>query len=140
MRIEPEQVSEIVVKLREWGVQVSAKMHQDLRDEFDTRSDIDENKFGKFSRKSEASRLAALRATPRTGTQRRAIYDFMRWQARVHNRGVTREELSDVLKISQNSVRPRVKELLEGGWIQVIGNVKNVRGETVEILFPKENS
>ena len=129
MRIEPEQVQALVEKLREWGVQVSAEMHQDLRDEFDVRSNIDENKIGKYTRKSLTSRQMALVATPKTGTQRRRVYDFIYYGGRT-----TREEIAQTLRMPENSVRPRIAELMEGGWVKVVGYRKNSGNQTVEIL------
>jgi hypothetical protein len=129
VRIEPEHVGEIVVKLREWGVPISAEIHQDLVAEFDVRSDLDENRVGKFSKKSLASKKSALAILPSTGTQRRNVYDFIK----VHP-GTFREHIANCLEISENSVRPRVAELLEGGWI-VVGGRQTHRGQMVEKLY-----
>lgn len=129
MRIEPDQVLAVVVKLRQWGHDIPDADMADLVAEFDTRADLDENKVGKFSRRSLASRQAALRILPRTGTQRRRVYDYIRTMHGTH-----REQIAKSLGMSENSVRPRVQELIEGGWVRTAGYQTNARGQTVEIL------
>jgi hypothetical protein len=130
MRIEPDQVRAVVAQLVAWGVYVRPEIIPDLVAEFDVRSDLDENKPGKFSRKSEESRRAALKATPRTGTQRRKIYDYIKFAGEAD-----RDQIAMWLKMSPNSVRPRVVELIEGGWVRSTGKTKkNLNGQDVEIL------
>jgi len=133
MRIEPEQVRALVKKLREWGYEIHNLAEEDLVDEFDIRSDIDENKVGKFTKKSLVSRRAALANMPKSGTQRRMIYDYIYYC----ESGTTREEIARVLGMADNSVRPRVAELMEGGWVVVDGHRKNSGNQTVEILVAK---
>lgn len=72
--------------------------------------------LGKFARKSETSRQAALVNYPRSGSQREQILLAM---ARRIELGRTREELATELRLPDNSVRPRVRELIDGGWIRV---------------------
>lgn len=79
-------------------------------------SDLAAQKLGPFARESETSRLAALAAYPRQGSQRRRIIEAFR-TGRGMIRGFTREELAASLGMPDNSVRPRVRELIEGGWI-----------------------
>jgi hypothetical protein len=67
-------------------------------------------------RHGETARKAALEVRPCTGTQRDRILrtiDLSGWH------GITRDELADRLSMSPNTVRPRVKELLDGGHIKV---------------------
>jgi hypothetical protein len=129
MRIEPKHVRAITAMMRKWGYTVHAHVEEDLVAEFDVRSDIDENKVGKFSRKSQESRKSALRARPRSGTQRRRIYEYIRDQQHVD-----RETIALHLGMSENSVRPRVLELIEGGWVKPSGTILNRRGQEVETL------
>ena len=90
MSARTDLINEIIAKLDEWGVELPTEIQQDLRDEFDVMDDgIDQNRVGKFSRKSKESRAAALKIFPKTGTQRRRVYDYI-----VQSRGGrTREEI-----------------------------------------------
>lgn len=79
-------------------------------------SDPDERQLGPFVRDSETSRQAALANYPRAGSQRRLILDaFATGKGRAH--GFTREELARWTGLPDNSIRPRVGELIAGGWI-----------------------
>lgn len=97
--------------------------------------DIDEHdsqNLGPFSAESETSRLAALANYPHSGSQRHRILVEI---VRSGLTGRTREELSEKLGLSGNSVRPRVKELLEGDWLEVgIGVRKTPMGNDSEVL------
>jgi hypothetical protein len=62
----------------------------------------------------ESSRLAALRAAPQAGTARLRVLEAV---VSAGARGITDDELSAVLTLSPNSVRPRRLELVEGGWV-----------------------
>jgi len=134
MRIEPEQVRALVKKLREWGYEIHNLAEEDLVDEFDVRSDIDVDKIGKFTKKSEVSRKAALANMPKSGTQRRRVYEYIYYR----KNGVSREEIARVLGIPENSVRPRVAELMEGGWVKVLTHTKNRNDQIVELLIANE--
>lgn len=85
-------------------------------------SDPDEKQLGPFARESETSRKAALANYPRQGSQRWRILILLR---RVEDetppgrpRGLTREEVGLRLGLTGDSVRPRVRELIEGEWIE----------------------
>lgn len=79
-------------------------------------SDPDAKALGPFARESETSRQAALSVYPRQGSQRRLILEaFATGKGRMH--GFTREELAGWVRLPDNSIRPRVRELIEGGWI-----------------------
>lgn len=79
-------------------------------------ADPGERQLGPFVRDSETSRQAALANYPRQGSQRRRILDaFATGKGRTH--GFTREELARWTGLPDNSIRPRVGELIAGGWI-----------------------
>lgn len=81
----------------------------------DTSGVLDANALGAFQRESETSRQAALDNYPRSGKQRHRVLLAI---ARAGEYGRTREELAAELHLPDNSVRPRVRELIEGGWVR----------------------
>jgi hypothetical protein len=85
-------------------------------------SDPEERKLGPFARDSETSRKAALAAYPRQGTQRWKILAALRYRESFVPPsgllGYTRDELAEATGMSPNAVRPRVVELVAGGWIE----------------------
>lgn len=81
---------------------------------------VDEKKLGPFARDSETSRKAALDAYPRQGSQRERI--LRAFAAQIPNEfgiriGYTRDDLETILHLSGNTIRPRVQELIEGGFL-----------------------
>jgi hypothetical protein len=72
--------------------------------------------LGKFARKSETSRQGALANYPRSGSQRERV---LREVILSGDRGMTREELESATTLGGNTVRPRVRELIDGGWVRV---------------------
>lgn len=62
----------------------------------------------------QTARIAALRAMPRSGTQRRRVLALIRRKGAY---GATDEEMQDILAMHHNSQTPRRKELEEGDWI-----------------------
>lgn len=78
---------------------------------------------GKFQRAGAAStqRQAALLVTPRTGTQRGRVLD---WIARAGANGATDEEIAEGLGMLANTERPRRVELEEQGWIVNSGRTR----------------
>jgi DNA-binding MarR family transcriptional regulator len=79
------------------------------------------------------ARKAAKRVTPRTGSQRWRVLE------QIVNRleyGQTRDQLARALQLNPNTVRPRVKELLDDGYIKVLPDVtrKGDTGADVEVL------
>lgn len=138
MRIEPEHVEAVVGKLREWGCPVTDTDLRDLVGEFDVRDDPGENRPGKFSKKSLTSKKAALAIEPRSGTQRWQILMTLRfaWQE-----GLTREEIADRLDMGDNSVRPRVRELIEGGHIVETDRTRKTEGgQDAVVLIAREHA
>lgn len=80
--------------------------------------DLDASALGPFARGSAASRLAALDAYPRQGTQRHLIVSALRM---ADGSGHTREELGEETEIVLQAVCARVAELIERGWIRESG-------------------
>lgn len=64
------------------------------------------------------SRLAALKATPRSGTTRRNVLLAI---IEARPGGLCDDEIAHAVHLSPNTVRPRRLELVEGGWL-VAGN------------------
>jgi hypothetical protein len=62
----------------------------------------------------DTSRAAARGVTPRTGTQRRRVLDYISGRG---DEGATDAELQDALHLNGNSERPRRIELVEAGLI-----------------------
>lgn len=73
-----------------------------------------ENRLGP-SKRAATSQLAALKNLPRSGTQRAAILDYV---TRRGDLGMTRDEVERVTGYSGSAVRPRVLELIAGGWLE----------------------
>lgn len=79
----------------------------------------------------DTSRLAALKVRPKTGTQRARVLAFIEG----YSEGFTREELSRCLGMPPNTLRPRVRELIDGGHVVVADHkVRNSDGHFVEVL------
>lgn len=77
-------------------------------------SDPDAKKLGPFARESSTSRLAALAAYPNGNRNRRLVLEALRAASDL---GLTRDEIAEALGMSPNTVRPRVAELQQGGWV-----------------------
>lgn len=92
-------------------------------------SNVAQMELGPFQAHSETSRLAALRAYPRQSSQRERIL------LAVADRPSTRDELVTRLRLGGNSIRPRVKELLEGQWLYVTDQTRpSNTGSPAEVL------
>lgn len=74
----------------------------------------DEDALGPFVRESDTSRRAALDNYPRSGSQRHRVLAEI---ARAGDHGRTRDELTELLQLSQSSLHPRVWELKGGDFI-----------------------
>jgi hypothetical protein len=93
---------------------------------------VDENRVGPSQRHSDTSRLAALNNFPRSGSQRAEILDFLLFRG---DRGATRQEIHAHTGISDDSVRPRVGELIDGGWARGTDQTRRTPlGEQAEVL------
>jgi len=95
------------------------------------------NRVGLARRRAqETSRMAARAVAPRTGTQRWAILCLI---GEAHSTsgfiGLTRDQIASWLAISPNTVRPRVKELIDGGFVRVADSAgKSREGRDAERL------
>jgi hypothetical protein len=67
--------------------------------------------------RTDTSRAAAERVLPKTGTQRRRVYDALLDASQWVDGGLTDDELVARLKLPANSIRPRRGELVEAGLV-----------------------
>jgi hypothetical protein len=75
------------------------------------------------------SAAAAAAVEPRTGTQRRAVLDAVGQVARDPRLvGLTDVELGAATGLRPNSLRPRRKELIDGGWLEDSGRTRTHHG------------
>jgi len=78
------------------------------------------------------SKAAALDVYPRSGTQRRAVLLRIYREGDV---GMTRDEVAAELDMSPNTARPRIKELIDAGWVEANGQVRPTPlGRAAEVL------
>jgi hypothetical protein len=80
------------------------------------------------------SAKAARDIAPKVGSQRARIL-----AAVVEHGGLTDHELSERLELLDNSVRPRRSELIEGGYLQDSGRVRQHRGSQWSIWEATES-
>lgn len=85
---------------------------------------LDKATLGRFRRESPESRQAALSNFPRSGTQRATILYRI---SRAGAKGATRDELAEWLGLGVSTVNPRVRELLDGGWLEVASDPQGKR-------------
>ena len=77
------------------------------------------------------AKTAALKATPRTGTQRRQVLDFI---ATCDEEGATDEDIQVFTLMDYSSQGPRRRELVEGGWVEDSGLTRaTLAGDQVTI-------
>ena len=84
---------------------------------------------------TETSRQARIAIAPRAGTLREKVLRFVRSKG---TEGATREEIELGLCMAGNTVRPRVRELLEAGMIEARGQRKTKSGLAAEILVCRD--
>lgn len=90
--------------------------------DYPSLSDPDETTLGKFHRDGHATeRASAIDVYPRTGTQRRAVLDYL---AAAGDRGATDRELQRNLGIRR--ARTRRDELVTGGWVINSGRTRQL--------------
>lgn len=86
--------------------------------------------LGKLRRDAaETSRIARLRNAPRTGTQRERILRLLLTNPMID------EQIATTLRMSENTVRPRRGELIEGGWVRDSGTVRQTRSGDPAIVW-----
>lgn len=74
---------------------------------------------------AETARLAALKNAPASGTQRHRVLRALTGLSPDKTVGLTDDELSQLLAMSPNTLRPRRVELVEGGWVEDSGLRRN---------------
>ncbi len=81
--------------------------------------------------RTETSRVAAVRAFPRSGTQRRRIYDLVKSTPS----GLTADDVQRLTQLPTNSVNPRVHELALDGWLVDSGERRMTRYNSPAIVW-----
>ena len=76
------------------------------------------------------SRQAALRAYPRTGSQRHRIWSLMTSQE-----GLTADEVNELTGISPNTINPTIRGLVLDGWLQDTGIRRTTRAGNEAIVW-----
>jgi hypothetical protein len=79
----------------------------------------------------DTSRAAAERITPRTGTQRARVLDYVRWKG---EDGATDHEVQQALSLDGNTERPRRIELVNAGHLEDSGRRRD--GAIVWVVTP----
>ena len=76
------------------------------------------------------SREAALRAYPRTGTQRHRIWSLM-----TSHDGLTADEVNERTGISPNTINPTIRGLVLDGWLEDSGERRMTRAGNEAIVW-----
>lgn len=99
---------------------------------------VEENAVGPHVAGSTTSRKAAVANYPRSGTQRWRVLGFI---LRSGDTGITRDQIEAQMQTSGNTVRPRVAELIEGGWAEATDRTRPTRGgQQAEVLIATEKA
>lgn len=97
-----------------------------------------QNRIGPHVSGSPTSKAAALSNFPRSGSQRALVLECL--QSKGHF-GATRQEIAAETGLSDDSVRPRVVELLDGGWVVATELTRPTpMGEQAEVLVASERA
>lgn len=97
---------------------------------------VDEKTLGRFAAQSETSRKAALDNYPNSGIQRHTVFVAV---AEAGPRGVISDEIADAKRIRLYSVKPRLIELREGGWVRQNGETRpSPTGSDVDVYVLTE--
>lgn len=95
------------------------------RDNWSGPQTVDEDHVGKVgSQHPVTSRAAAKKILPRSGTQRRLVYDVI---AGTNDYGATDDELELMTSLRPNSLHPRRGELADAGFIVRSGRKRKTR-------------
>lgn len=78
------------------------------------------------------SRKAALTVAPRAGSQRWRVLTAI---FNAGETGITRDELEARLGLSGNTIRPRVRELLDGGFAKETDRTRRTRANADSIVL-----
>lgn len=90
--------------------------------------------------KVATSQQAAAQVLPRSGTQRRVVFDALVSAARGPSGGATDAELVKHLAMSGNTVRPRRGELVEMGLVEDSGLTRQHAGTTHTVWRPTRHA
>lgn len=80
----------------------------------------------------ETSQEAARRALGRTGSQRRAIYEEIRFRG---TDGLTCDEICVILQLLVQSATPAINTLARDGWLEDSGRRRNTRSGNAAIVW-----
>ena len=83
-----------------------------------------------FAGRQLTSRQAALRAYPRTGTQRHRIWSLM-----TSHDGLTADEVNERTGISPNTINPTIRGLVLDGWLEDSGERRMTRAGNDAIVW-----
>jgi hypothetical protein len=110
---------------------------------FHSQTEMDTS-LGPFAKDSETSRQAAIDNYPRKGSQREKILTVFAAQIpktdgdgglTTERHGYTRDDLERLTNLSGNAIRPRVKELLDGGYLEETEETRPTRaGSAATVL------
>lgn len=81
--------------------------------------------------REHTSQVAAVRALPRSGSQRRRIYDLVKSTPG----GLTADDVQRITQLPTNSVNPRVHELAADGWLVDSGERRLTRYNSPAIVW-----
>lgn len=98
-------------------------------------ADASANHLGGFASESDTSRKAALDNYPRSGTQRLRVLEEVIRRAET---GVTSEEIAERLSMHLPSVKPRLTELREGGFVEKVDARPGAMGSDVDVYKPTD--
>jgi len=93
----------------------------------------------RYVRGSETSLAAAIDNLPRAGTQRRVVYDWIARYSEFPYDGITRDELEAVSGLTGNTIRPRVRELEEEGFIEETDRTRKTRSGSMATVLVATN-
>lgn len=127
------RVSDLARELDDLGVESGETFYVLSAAEFE--AGIDRNAPGRArSADPDTSKDAALGVFPRSGSQRRRIFDAIAKAG-----ALTSEEVSEITGIPfARSSGPRISELKRGGWIETAGTREGTMGAEQEVLVLTE--
>lgn len=119
----PEVSEALVDALNSIGVGMGEEFVIASRASYFPGDDADDNHSVRG--KADASRQAALRVFPRTGTKRWAVIMALA------EGPLTRRQLMTRTRMGGNTLRPRVLEAIDGGWVRQAEDRPTVDGNEV---------
>lgn len=114
-------------QLEEIGVDYGEEFVVVKASEFNKQPALTDSQLGPFAKDSETSRQAAIDNYPRAGSQKHKILTTFAAQIPktdgagnllTTRHGYTRDDLERLTHLSGNTIRPRVKELIQGGYLE----------------------